>query len=82
MRVLGNPTSDRASIRFGLRDAGDIRLALFDVNGRVVKNLAERPAEARIDFVEFDVRDLAAGVYFARLEANGHVVTEKLVVER
>lgn len=82
LRVLGNPASERASVRFGLREAGDIRLALYDVNGRMVRMLADRPAGATVDFVEIDVRDLSAGVYFARLDANGHSITQKLVVER
>jgi hypothetical protein len=82
MRVLGNPMTTRGTLRFAVRDAGHIRLALHDVSGREVRVLADRYASSVVDHLEVDVSDLSPGVYYARLSANGASVSKKLVVAR
>jgi hypothetical protein len=81
LRILGNPASDRTVIRYGLRQAGDARLGLYDASGRQVRSLLDEHLPGTSDGFEIDVRDLASGVYFAKLEANGAQISRKLVVE-
>jgi hypothetical protein len=82
LRVLGNPASNSATLHFGLREAGRIHLGLYDVSGRLVRTVADREALPVTDNVDVDLSDLPAGVYFARLDANGASVSKKVVVER
>lgn len=82
LRVLGNPASDQATLHFGIRQAGDIHLGLYDVSGRLVRAIADRHAQGVVDNVDVDLSDLSAGVYFARLNANGASISRKIVIER
>ncbi|MEZ4654241.1 MAG: T9SS type A sorting domain-containing protein [Candidatus Eisenbacteria bacterium] len=81
LRILNNPASDRVRIRYGLRQAGNARLGLYDATGRQVRSLLDEHLEANSDGFEVDVRNLASGVYFAKLEANGAEISRKLVVQ-
>ena len=62
-----------------------VKLAVFDLRGRTVKVLADRPHEPGSYTVTWDGRDssgrpLASGVYFYRLTAPGYVATRKMVL--
>lgn len=65
-----------------------INLAIYDVSGRVVRNLNCSPASAGTQSVFWDARDdrghlLASGIYFLRLtSSNGDEVTERVTVIR
>lgn len=68
-------------------DAGMVELAVYDVAGRLVRTLASGPVERGRHEVVWDGKDsggsdVAAGVYFVRLEAGGAARTEKAVVVR
>ncbi|MCA9757808.1 MAG: T9SS type A sorting domain-containing protein [Candidatus Eisenbacteria bacterium] len=84
MRIHANPATAGAQpmVRFGLRDAGEVDLALYDALGRRVRTLFHGEHEARVDSVPLDTSGLRGGVYFVRMIAGGHTVSEKLVVAR
>jgi hypothetical protein len=82
LRVFGSPTSDKAILRFGLREPGQARLSLYDLQGRQVKSILDKFQYGILDNAVVDVKDLPNGVYFARLYANGAQVSQKLVVEK
>ena len=77
-----NPFSGRTAIRFALEEAGDVRLAVYDVTGREVAALADGPAEAGQHAATFEADGLAAGVYVWRLVADGHVETGRITLVR
>jgi hypothetical protein len=81
LRVFGNPASDHVSLRFGLRRAGNVSIGLYDVQGRQLKSLMNEYRPAIMDDVEVDLSDLPSGVYFARMQADGHSVSRKIIVE-
>lgn len=67
-----NPFNPTTSISFMNPDEGRIRLAIYDVSGRLVRILADGELPAGRAHVSWDGRDdegrsLASGVYFARL---------------
>jgi hypothetical protein len=80
-----NPFRPETTIRFALPAAGDARLAVYDVTGRAVTELARGPRPAGRHTVTWNGRDhdgnrVAAGVYFYRLTAGGDVLTRKMTV--
>ena len=86
-----NPVRDAARFSFALPRAAVVRLALYDLNGRVVRalvkeELAAGEHEARWDGRDADGRRLADGVYFARLavaDVEGwKVLTRKVTLVR
>jgi len=82
-----NPFTRQAEIAFELPEPGRVQLALYDVAGRLVSEVVDgwRPAgrfSATWDGRDASGREVATGVYFARLTAGEETVTGKVVVVR
>jgi hypothetical protein len=79
--VAAGPTA----IRFGLPRAARAELAVYDVQGRRVKQLAQGVLEAGRYSAAWDGRDergarVAAGVYYYALRADGGLKLEKRLI--
>jgi hypothetical protein len=82
-----NPFASATRFAYTLPRAGRHRLAVFDVQGREVSLLADDVRAAGSYTGRWDGRDarghaLPSGVYFLRLESQGRVETQKLVIAR
>jgi subtilisin family serine protease len=80
-----NPVERATEIRFALPSEGAVRLILFDAAGRRVRSLVEGARPAGRHAVAWDGRrddgtPLPAGVYFARLESPGTLLTTKVIL--
>jgi hypothetical protein len=75
-----NPTRGTMSLRYALERTAPVRLRVVDAFGRsvVVRALGQVPAGAHE--VALDLRALPAGVYALRLEAEGHVETQRVTI--
>src|SRR5258706_10230522 len=74
-----NPWPGRGAIRFRLPQAGHVRLAVFDAQGREAARPGDGVRAAGDQSVVFEAAALAPGVYPVRLEWGGHVVTSRFV---
>ncbi|MEO0557354.1 MAG: hypothetical protein AAF170_04130 [Bacteroidota bacterium] len=61
-----NPLRDRTTVTFGVAEAADVRVAVYDALGREVALLADAPYAAGRHDVTFEAADLPAGVYVIR----------------
>jgi hypothetical protein len=82
-----NPFAAATTIRFALPAAGPVRLELLDVTGRVVRRIAEGSMAAGTHTLDWNGADASghpvpAGVYWARLRAQGQERTQKLTILR
>ena len=81
-----NPFNPRTSIRFRIREASAVRLAVYDVNGRHVRALVDGPMQpgyhtAAWDGTDSQGRAVASGVYLYLLtSAEGTLVRRMLLV--
>jgi hypothetical protein len=80
-----NPFSPETSIRFALPQRSEVKLAVYDVQGRTVRQLAAGPRNAGRYDVTWNGRDaqgrrVAAGIYFYRLTAGEETLTRKMTV--
>ena len=85
--VLPNPTSGRASVRYGLPGPTEVRLSVYSTAGTLVRVLQSGLQDAGCYRVSWDGRDeqgrqARAGVYLMHLDAGRFVSTRKLVVQR
>lgn len=89
MGLVGMPSPGREiGLRYSLPGIGRVRLAVYDVSGRLVRTLVSPAAiqSAGTRTVEWDGRRdsgvrATAGLYFARLEVNGRsAATRKIVL--
>jgi len=84
LKLLGtspNPAQSQAKVRYALPEPRDVRLELYDALGREVHTILQGKQEGR-NVRHIDVSDLPSGTYFLRLQADGRVRTQKLMVMR
>jgi hypothetical protein len=82
-----NPASHYATLRFALPRESSVTLGVFDVSGRLVRELAAGVVNAgqhglTWNLVDRDGQRVANGVYFARLAVDGQVRTQAICVAR
>ena len=83
--ATGNPFRGRVDVEYALPEAVEARVAIFDVTGRRVRELARGRRTAGEHLVSWDGRDdsgrsVAGSVYFVRLEVDGHAPAVKRIV--
>jgi hypothetical protein len=84
VRAWPNPAAGPTEVSFSLPEAGKARVRILDPSGRVVRTLVNRTYGAGTHTVSWDGRGrdrkpVAAGVYFAVVEAGGSLRSVKLV---
>jgi len=82
---IPNPFNPSTSIRYSLREAGDVTLVVFDAAGRRVRTLVDTAMPAGVHDVAWDGQDqnghrVASGVYFYRITAGTFTQTRKMVM--
>lgn len=78
-----NPVQGSAQLRFGLREAGEATITLYNILGQRVATLYEgRPTPGEMQRVRLGSRQLSqlsSGVYFVRLRAHGKTRIQRLM---
>lgn len=82
--VTPNPSRGTHRIRMRLPAPAHARLAVFDLAGRMIRELANRPFDAGAHALEWDGLDsnghsVGSGVFVLRAQAGGNRVDQKLV---
>lgn len=76
-----NPVRDETTVVLNVPESGPVRLVLVNLLGQRLATLLDDPDfEASQRTLSLPVAPFAAGLYFLRLEADGKVVTSKMVV--
>ena len=75
-----NPFNPSTVLSFELREAGLVKLTVYDITGREVAKLVNGQMPAGAHSVTFNGSDLASGVYMVRLEAGDFQQTQKLLL--
>ena len=77
-----NPARAAAGFELTLPEAEHVELAVYDLSGRRVATLASGELSAGRHLINWDCSGTAEGVYLARLQAGGEVLTSRLVIAR
>ena len=84
--VLPNPLHRSGEVSFTVEKPGRVRVALFDVHGRLVRTLDDRvvtgmgPYVTTIDGRAGNGAPLASGIYYVRVATDGSVVTRRVTI--
>ncbi|UCG31046.1 MAG: fibronectin type III domain-containing protein [candidate division WOR-3 bacterium] len=86
-RSQPNPFSSRVSVRYAVPRDVETKMAIYDVCGRVVRNLIDGVRVAGFHETGWDGRDengrlMTNGVYFLRMKAGSWAASEKLLLVR
>lgn len=82
-----NPFNPALTVRYAVREASRVWLAMYDVSGRRVITLMDEWQDPGIYFTRWDGKDesgreVASGVYFCRLETDKYNATSRAVLAR
>ena len=83
LSAFPNPFSDQTTLQFTLPEGGEASLEVYDLQGRLVRQLFAGIAEAGVarEFA-FDGRELASGIYIAKLVTGSQVLTMKIMLNK
>lgn len=82
-----NPARETTSLRWTLPSAARVKVAVYDLAGRLVRMVHDGPAAAgehvrQLALADAEGRSLASGIYVVRLESDGLALTRRLVTVR
>jgi hypothetical protein len=82
-----NPFNAGTSIRYYVPERMAVRLAVYDVKGRrvrILRDAVESAGEKRVTWDGTDDfgRGVSSGIYLARLEGEGKVSVQKLLLQK
>lgn len=75
-----NPFHLKTTISFALPKEGFVELKVYDVAGREVAVLIDKPMVKGLHKVRYDASSLASGVYYCRLAFDGQSLTKKMLL--
>ena len=80
--VFPNPFNTSTILTFTLAEKDELRISLYDVQGRFIRDLVNGSFPAGIYRIDIDGSELTSGVYFARMTAGNISATVKLVLQK
>jgi hypothetical protein len=75
-----NPFNPSSTIRFGVPEASEVRLDVFNMLGQNVATLVNGKMQAGWHTVQFQASGLSTGTYIYRLQAGDFVQTKKMML--
>jgi hypothetical protein len=75
-----NPFNARTVISFNLKIDGPVSVEIFDITGAKVTTLVDGTLTAGQHDITWDASDVASGVYYYRLNADGNSLTKQAVL--
>ena len=81
LRIAPNPFTSAAAISYSVPQAGNVSLRLYDVAGKLVTTLAQGYTQAGSYTTSVSAAKLASGIYLLKLNCDGNVTTQKLILE-
>ena len=75
-----NPFNPSTTIAFALPNAEQVKLAIYDITGKLVDTVVDQPFGAGLHQVKWEAGNIPSGVYFYRLETKNFTQTRKLML--
>ncbi|PSQ77307.1 MAG: hypothetical protein BRD37_05345 [Bacteroidetes bacterium QH_8_67_23] len=77
-----NPSSGQVTVRYALPEAAHVEMALFDMLGRRMQELASESQSARSHRLTFDTAGLSSGTYFIHMRTGDFAETQAVTLVR
>jgi len=75
-----NPFSRETTISFTLEEAGNVRITIWDLNGRRLEEVANGFYAAESHQETWNASNYASGIYFCRIELDNENAVQKMVL--
>ena len=80
LAVYPNPFNSETSIRYDLLKREHVEIGLYNIEGKLVRTLADDVQSAGRHELNLNMYDTASGLYFVRLQTPSHVQTTKIIL--
>ena len=80
MDVHPNPFNSTASLTYNLSEPARVKIALFDISGRLVKDILSDNGQAGVHTISVDGSELSSGIYIVQIYANERIAKRKLTL--
>jgi len=74
-----NPFNPLTTIRYQLKAAGNVKLEVYDLMGRLVQTIVDEYKQARNYTIIWDAQNVSSGIYFYRIQTEGFMSVKKCV---
>lgn len=75
-----NPFNPSTKIKFDIQKSADIKLSIYDLQGKLVKILVEGNLKAGSYETDWNAIGFPSGIYFYRLETEGNVFSKRMML--
>jgi len=77
-----NPFNPSTRIRYSLPKPAHVTVEVYDITGRHVETLVDRPMPAGEHATDFDAGGLSSGIYVYRISTSGQTLTRRMTLIR
>jgi hypothetical protein len=82
LNIAPNPASEDLTVFYHNSQDGLVRIRLYDLQGKIVRTLADENQPGGDQQIKAVVSDLVHGTYVCTLESGGTISTRKLIIAR
>ena len=75
-----NPFNPSTNVKFSIVKSGDVKIFVYDIQGREVQTLVNDRLNAGTYEVSFDGSSLNSGVYFYKMVSEGFMETKRMIL--
>jgi hypothetical protein len=75
-----NPFNPTTNLSYTLVNEGEIKLSIYDINGRLVEHIVDSYQHAGSYNITWDASTFSSGIYFVSLSTNSSFLTQKLML--
>lgn len=81
LQITPNPVKNGTTIKYYLPHKDNIKLSLFDINGRLIRNFIEEELPEGVHEINFVRGGLPSGIYFVFLETKNKSLVNKIILK-
>jgi hypothetical protein len=81
LQVYPNPVSSSATIQFSIPHSSEVKIELFDLQGRKIQTIAEGNYRSGNHQLEFEIENLPPGIYLLQLQTDSGIESQKLIIQ-
>ena len=73
-----NPFNPTTKISFSIKESQNVKISIFDINGKLVQNVSNQYFESGNHYVKFSSKNLSTGIYLIMLNHKNGIETQKI----
>lgn len=81
-RVFPNPTSSRSNLEITLSKPSDVIVSIHDITGKLVQKIVAGKLPIGTQVVPIDLSNFESGVYAYTIQADGVMLTDKILIAK